>query len=1224
MAKYKQLNFLQLNCHKRRDVLIDILNLTNADQINISFLQELHWSHLDHGVSTFPRIQTIYAGKKPRAAIFFSRILLGKIFAINNLCDRDSAVASLMYTELGGNKSEMLIASLYFDIKTPMSNSIRKIKDILALAENRKVLFAIDSNAHHVEWGNSTNNPRGLELLDEITQQRLFIHNDRMITFIGRGTSTAVDLTISSFNLKEKVMDWKVNHDLHLLSDHLPITFCFNDINEEIVSFRDPKKIDWDKFINNLDINHDFNVTNSEEAENVANNLTQAFTHAFHTSCPLTFIRNKNKKQWFDSHIKSLRKEARKKWRCYYRTKDPLRKLALHRVYRIAANELKKAIEDAKTKNFRKFCEQISKLDECARLASVKKELSQIKIGSLKKANGRYTRNNVEIIKELAEVHFPKNSQEFTNQQYVQIDPIHKQNEALNALINEDNLREAIFSFGAYKAAGPDGIFVCFLQKTFDEVKYLLIDLFKFSLISSYIPKVWLESSVIFLPKANKGRYDSANSFRPITLMSFVLKTLEKLIVKFLTPTIKQIHKNQYAYLKQRSTIQAINDVVTRIEEGLEQKLYVWTSFLDISGAFDSLAFPTIKNALEKQKVNIVIINWITNMLSFRKVKINLYDAEIKFRPTRGVPQGGVVSCYLWNFCIDELLRNLNRMNGIYAIAYSDDLMIMNRGASETMIRDEFIKALNFTSRWCATNDLSVSGEKSEFMRFTKKDLKIEPNINFLGTNIEFKQQVKYLGVMIDQNLSWAPQLNYLKIKAMKSVGMIKKFAGRTWGMNLKILKWSYEAIILPKVFYSSSIWYHRLELKSMRDKINEIQLSIIRGISYSFKCSPRLAIEAALGVLPLTESLRIRTTLDILRQCSIGQWDIRSTLNHYESNIMLDIKNKLNNYDLIKETDKISNIMSITPSQEDWTMNRVNIRNEIDHPVFEIYSDASIAPNRTGIGVFIPELEKTYAGFAEIVMSSYKAEMIALNIALNITASENINNRTIICYCDNKSVVTSTSRLKIKSHLILNTQKAAQRLEMLNNHIVICWIPSHRADNHVRQIQFNNIVDDLTRAPDAIFCPALLCARTTKKELKSNLIAQAKNEVARLWSAGSLETSKKFRLDKLISVGSDFTNYKKEKFFVLFSFTTGFNFLGKYMRHVIQGSNGICHGCRNQFQLESSEHLLEECPKFINDRIAIFGKRRIDIVIDEPKYEDIIAFLKRTGIYERLLRPFN
>ena len=39
--------------------------------------------------------------------------------------------------------------------------------------------------------------------------------------------------------------------------------------------------------------------------------------------------------------------------------------------------------------------------------------------------------------------------------------------------------------------------------------------------------------------------------------------------------------------------------------------------------------------------------------------------------------------------------------------------------------------------------------------------------------NIERQSQIKYQGVYIDQNLHWAPQIQHIKNKIVKNVGII-------------------------------------------------------------------------------------------------------------------------------------------------------------------------------------------------------------------------------------------------------------------------------------------------------------------------------------------------------------------------------------------------------------------------------------------------------------------
>ena len=86
--------------------------------------------------------------------------------------------------------------------------------------------------------------------------------------------------------------------------------------------------------------------------------------------------------------------------------------------------------------------------------------------------------------------------------------------ELIVSMINEEKVSWAVSSFDPYKSAGPDGIFPALIQ-----------DLYQ----SSY--QGWLLFlGVVFIPKAGKINHNTAKYYRPTSLTSFLLKTLERLI----------------------------------------------------------------------------------------------------------------------------------------------------------------------------------------------------------------------------------------------------------------------------------------------------------------------------------------------------------------------------------------------------------------------------------------------------------------------------------------------------------------------------------------------------------------------------------------------------------------------------------------------------------------------------------------------------------------------
>jgi hypothetical protein len=122
---------------------------------------------------------------------------------------------------------------------------------------------------------------------------------------------------------------------------------------------------------------------------------------------------------------------------------------------------------------------------------------------------------------------------------------------------------------------------------------------------------------VAFFPKPGKLDYAEAKASRLISLSSFLLKTMEKLVDRQIRDgALKEypLHQNQHAYQTGKSTETALHNVVKCIENSIEHKDIALGAFLDIGGAFDRTSFDTIKQAAEKHDIEPAARRWICAM----------------------------------------------------------------------------------------------------------------------------------------------------------------------------------------------------------------------------------------------------------------------------------------------------------------------------------------------------------------------------------------------------------------------------------------------------------------------------------------------------------------------------------------------------------------------------------------------------------------------------------
>ena len=158
--------------------------------------------------------------------------------------------------------------------------------------------------------------------------------------------------------------------------------------------------------------------------------------------------------------------------------------------------------------------------------------------------------------------------------------------------LSTDKIRRAISMFSPHKTAGLDNLKPITLQHLPPVILDRLEILFVASMELKYVPLQWRKSKAIFIPKMGKDDYAQPRSWRPISLMSFIFKTLERLILWHLEETVLKthtMHKNQHAFRKGRSTETALSDTVDILESEVLRKGHAVGVFLDIEGAFDNL-----------------------------------------------------------------------------------------------------------------------------------------------------------------------------------------------------------------------------------------------------------------------------------------------------------------------------------------------------------------------------------------------------------------------------------------------------------------------------------------------------------------------------------------------------------------------------------------------------------------------------------------------------------
>lgn len=117
---------------------------------------------------------------------------------------------------------------------------------------------------------------------------------------------------------------------------------------------------------------------------------------------------------------------------------------------------------------------------------------------------------------------------------------------------------------------GPDNISTIMLEHVGPVAIRSLIRMLSVSLTQQKIPGIWIITKIVPLLKPNKPDDDSS-SYRPISLLSPVAKTLKKLILsRFMDDIILAPH--QHGFRKSHSTTTTLPHITQKISDGANKK----------------------------------------------------------------------------------------------------------------------------------------------------------------------------------------------------------------------------------------------------------------------------------------------------------------------------------------------------------------------------------------------------------------------------------------------------------------------------------------------------------------------------------------------------------------------------------------------------------------------------------------------------------------------------
>lgn len=783
------------------------------------------------------------------------------------------------------------VISVYLEGDQDIHLNLVRLKEFIPKLRTKNLIVAGDVNAWSPWWGSSSENQRGADYNSFLNEMDLHILNtgdtptfealrqDRFYTSI-------VDVTACSTSLLERVQDWTVDRGL-TTSDHNAITFDLH--LERALEITKPtttrvyytKKAKWNQFKCHLKTflsekqvtpQKIKSVQSPGELEAMVTAYITAITEACEKAIPkLKVKKGKSKPPWWTGTLEDLKTDVLRKKR-RIRNAAPSRKKFVIDEYIQAKEAYASKADEEQTRSWKEFCstqKRESMWDGVYRV--IRKTTKYQEDVLLRNAEG-LTLSPAKSAEMLATTFYPDDSENTDDPGHADLRKL-TDGRSLNE-ITELSENDPIFSqaevdlvlnaLNPKKAPGADGLTADICTVAIQCEREVFLAIANTCLERAYFPTQWKSAHVVVLRKPGKEDYTHPKSYRPIGLLSVFGKIVEKLMIgRIQWHTLPTLHKNQYGFLPQRGTEDALYDLVEQVKAEIDAKKIVILVSLDIEGAFDNAWWPSLKQQLIARKCPRNLYALVDSYLSERKIKVNYAGASSEKATNKGCVQGSVGGPTFWNLILDSLLHRLTS-EGVYCQAFADDVVLLFSSHKVSVLEQSVNGALELVTAWGASNKLKFGASKTNAMLLTRKLAFSPPDLYMSGTRLNLVDEIRLLGLTIDRKLTFKSHISATCKKAADIYKQLARAAKVTWGLNGEITRTIYVAVIEPIVLYAANVWAPATELQLTKKQLNALQRGFAQKICRAYRTVSLTSATVLSGTIPL--DLRIQESASLYR----------------------------------------------------------------------------------------------------------------------------------------------------------------------------------------------------------------------------------------------------------------------------------------------------------------------------------------------------------------------
>ena len=811
-----RLKILSWNCQSAQNKVVELSNFLNKTMHHIVLLQET-WLNPKVQIK-IPNYVCLRQDRNSDSRYPHGGVAILVHSSLQNNYSRvkfvDLNSIESIFIQLTLNTFSFTIGSIY--ASSSLNTTESKIDLEKLFSRPGPFVLAGDYNAKHTSWNNVKSDGKGNHLLRICEKNLCEIHfSDDITAFPSVGSPSLLDFAVTKgiIGISKPI----VYNDLS--SDHLPITFEIPTTSLEFpeeIRIKSFVKANWKLFrtIVNAEVEifskSHLSMNSPDEIdvaiETFSNIISNAINKTVPTHVPRCFrYPNSKRIQTLIKRRNAYRELSKKFQNAKFSMRDLNREIRLEtiKLRQMSWNNLVASlkIEDLSffkiTKSLKNKRAPVPPLNVAGDIIfSEKKKADEI-------AKKIYQSHLISR-KNTIHSHSVNKSKTFINQSLADVPESEK--------ITLREVMTSIESLKIKKSPGHEGISCRVLKNIPASAVRFLTTIYNACLKTSYFPLEWKIGKVVAIPKPGKD-HTLPESYRPITLLPIVGKNFEKLILVRMMEfeSDNQVLMNQqFGFRTRHSTTQQVLRITETVAIRFNENKSTAMTLLDIEKAFDSVWHDALSHKLLLYGFPIyqlkLIVSFLQNRVFF--VAINKNNSE-KYNVPAGVPQGSPLSPFLFNIYINDIPIPKHCKVAVYADDtalissiknYDLPELVKRMDAGLTEIEEHF-------SAW----KIKLNSAKTESILFSKSSkMKKNQNTNRItinGQKLDWKNSVKYLGVTLDEKLTFRANIANNHLRSRKAMALVYCLLKKTSLLSLPCKLTLYRSYIRPIMTYACPVF---------------------------------------------------------------------------------------------------------------------------------------------------------------------------------------------------------------------------------------------------------------------------------------------------------------------------------------------------------------------------------------------------------------------------------